>query len=586
MSADRIQRRLAAILATDVVGYSRLMGDDEAGTVARLKTLRAELFDPATERHQGRIVKTTGDGALVEFGSAVDAVEHAIDIQQALTAREAELPEDRRIVLRIGINLGDVIVEGDDIYGDGVNVAARLEALAEPGAICLSGDVYRQVRGKLDAVFVDLGEQSVKNIAEPVHVYGIDLAAAATPGGATDRADTVLERHAVAVLPFTHFGGDPEQEYFADGLTEDIITALSIWRSFPVIARNSSFAYKGQSPDVRAVGKELGARYVLEGSVRRSGDRIRVTAQLIDAETGHHVWAERYDRQLDDIFDVQDEITERIAAIIVPTLEKEEFKRVAAKRPENLDAWDCCMRGMALVNEETRDGMVAARAMFERAIALDEGFGRAHAGMAYSHYRDVIFGFTDDGNQSLRHCMEFARRAVALDDEDGFAHNTLAFAFMRGRQFDLALTESRKAMELDPTGLSHIVYGTALKYCGRPSEGIPYLRQGLELTRKDPRRHVFMARLADAQLQSREYEQAADLAQAAVGRRSDFLEALLILVVSLGHLGHEAEAKPALEACRRVQPDFDEAIKIIWFYLDPDGLDHVREGLRKAGLAE
>jgi len=584
LSADRIQRRLAAILATDVVGYSRLMGDDEAGTLARLKTLRAELFDPATEEHQGRIVKTTGDGALVEFGSVVDAVEYAIDIQQALAAREAELPEDRRIVLRIGINLGDVIVEGDDIYGDGVNVAARLEALAEPGAICLSGDVYRQVRGKLDAVFVDLGEQSVKNITEPVHVYGIDLAAAATPGGGASRADTVLQRHAVAVLPFTHFGGDPEQEYFADGLTEDIITALSIWRSFPVIARNSSFAYKGQTPDVRAVGKELGARYVLEGSVRRAGDRIRVTAQLIDAETGHHVWAERYDRDLEDIFALQDELTQGIAAIVAPELERAEHKRLIVAKPRDLGAWDYVLQGMAYLAEFSEDSNRRARERFERAVELDPDYSRAYSGLAYTYHREIMLGIGPSREQALVKLQDNARRAIRLDGADFFGHWELALGYLMGGEHDLGLAEALRSLELNPSNAhTYNVVGLAYMLVGRADEAIENLETAIRLNPHDPRLAVAVAYMGRAHFTARRYDEALEWMRKAVERNAEIPDFHVVLAATFGHLGEIERARDSLAAAERLSPSYLETGSTWYWYKDEADNKHFRDGLRKAG---
>ena len=358
MAEQRAQRRLAAILAADVVGYSRLMRADEAGTLAQLKTLRKELLDPKITEYGGRVVKTTGDGILIEFPSAVDAVSHASDVQRAMAQRNAAVPEDRRMELRIGINVGDVIVDGDDILGDGVNVAARLEGLAKPGGTCVSGTVFDQVKDKLELGFDDLGPQMVKNIDEPVRVYRMDLGSARTePVTEPVSLDTaIFQRAAIAVLPFANMGGDADQEIFADGLSEDIITALSHMRSFPVIARNSTFTYKGQSVKVQQIADELGARYVLEGSVRKAGERLRISAQLIDARTGHHVWADKYDRKLEDIFEIQDEITLRIAAIIEPTLENAELKRAETRQQENLDAWTSYQRGMSHLYEFTKEG--------------------------------------------------------------------------------------------------------------------------------------------------------------------------------------------------------------------------------------
>ena len=390
MAEQRAQRRLAAILAADVVGYSRLMRADEAGTLAQLKTLRKELLDPKITEYGGRIFKTTGDGMLIEFPSAVDAVQHAVDVQRAMSQRNATVPEDRRMEIRMGINVGDVVVEDGDLFGDGVNVAARLEGLADPGGVCVSGSAHEQVRHKLDLNFEDMGEQSVKNIDEPVRVFRAELDEVQKKTHASVEADALFLRPAVAVLPFENLSGDPDQEYFADGLTEDIITALSLWRSFPVIARNSTFSYKGQSPDIRRVGEELGARFVIEGSVRKAGNRIRVTVELIDAKTGHHVWAERFDRELDDIFAVQDEITQRVAATVEPELGRFEQKRLAAKHPTSLDAWDYCQRGMYLLYKFTKEDIEEARDVFVRAIELDPIYSQTHMGLAYSHQLDIL----------------------------------------------------------------------------------------------------------------------------------------------------------------------------------------------------
>src|SRR5215470_465853 len=374
MGEERVERRLTAILAADVAGYSRLMGADEEGTLAALKMLRREVADPKIKEHRGRIVHTTGDGLLSEFVSVVDAVRCAVEVQREMAARNGGVPADRRIDFRIGINLGDIILDENDIFGDGVNVAARLEALAEPGGICVSRVVRDQVRDKLAILFEDMGDQQVKNIARPVRAYRALLAERA------DRPLTLSEttsprplpdRPSIAVLPFKNVSGDPEQEYFVDGITEDIITALSKWRWFLVVARNSTFAYKGKSVDLKEVSRDLGVRYVLEGSMRRAGQRVRITGQLIDIATGTHLWAERYDRDLTDIFAVQDDITSRVVAAIEPALSRAETQRVIAKRPEHMGAWDYCQRGFWHVHKGTRSDGETAYGLFERALALD-----------------------------------------------------------------------------------------------------------------------------------------------------------------------------------------------------------------------
>jgi TolB-like protein len=421
-----MERRLAAILAADVVGYTRLMGADESGTLQRLKAQREDVLEPLIAAHRGRIVKLMGDGLLVEFGSIVDAVVCAVAWQEAVAEKEADRAEATRLRFRIGINLGDVIVDGDDIYGDGVNVAARLEGLAEPAGICLSGDAFRQVRGKTEAQFEDLGEREVKNVAEPLRVYriaGDGPTAASVPPTAETLA--LPDKPSIAILPFTNMSGDPEQEYFADGVSEDIITALSRIRWFFVIARNSSFAYKGQATDVKQVAQELGIRYVLEGSVRKGGNRVRITAQLADGTTGNQVWARRYDRELADIFDLQDEITETIVGAIEPELGKAERERAKSKRPDNLDAWDLYQRGMSHLYRYTKVDLAEAQGLFRSAVELDPNQGPAYSGLAEAYYYEVVYGFADSVADNRERAIEPARRAVALDAEDAGARCTL-----------------------------------------------------------------------------------------------------------------------------------------------------------------
>ena len=399
MAEEGTERRLAAIMSADVVGYSRLMEADEVGTLARLKSHREALIDCTISEHQGRIVKEMGDGLLVEFPSVVEAVRCAVEIQGEMAARNAEVPQDRRIVFRIGINVGDVIVTGDDIHGDGVNVAARIEALTPPGGICISRSARDQVRDKLDIALEDLGEHQVKNIARPVRVFRVPVAGTEPTAGASvggTAAPSLPDKPSIAVLPFTNMSGDPEQEYFSDGLAEDIITALSHWHSFPVIARNSSFSFKGQQVRVQKIAEELEARYILEGSVRKSGERLRITAQLIDSQSGHHVWAERFDRQLEDVFDIQDEITTRIAATIMPELETFEHRRSTIKPTEDLNAWDFYLRGMETFHDETCESTAASVRMFQSSVDLDPNYCDAWARLGWSHARLVMFDCVED----------------------------------------------------------------------------------------------------------------------------------------------------------------------------------------------
>ena len=417
-----MERRLAAILAADVVGYTRLMGEDEAGTLQRLKDLRAQILDPLIAEHHGRLVKLMGDGSLIEFASAVDAVSCAVAWQDATGDGAGEESANDQLQFRIGINLGDVMIDGDDLYGDGVNIASRLEALAEPGGICLSAKVYEEVRTKLDHVFDDLGMQEIKNVADPIRVYRIITGSGpAKPASQSEPKTTPREKPSIAVLPFDNMSGDPEQEFFADGITEDLITALSKIRWFFVIARNSTFSYKGQAVEVTQAAKELGVRYVLEGSVRRAGNRVRITAQLVDATTGHHVWAERYDRNIEDIFALQDEMTLTIVGAVEPELSAAERERALAKPPENLDAWETYQRGLWNMWRFQKESNAEAPGLLRRAHELDPNFATAYAHEAYAHYLNVIMGWAEDQDATLARGLEAAETALSIDDKDAIA---------------------------------------------------------------------------------------------------------------------------------------------------------------------
>jgi adenylate cyclase len=587
VAEERVQRRLAAILAADVVGYSRMMGLDEGGTLSRLKSLRQEVFDPKTKQYGGRTFKTTGDGAFVEFNSAVDAVKSAAAIQEAMAARNAGLSDDQTIMLRIGISLGDVIVEGSDLYGDGVNVAARMEGLAEPGGICVSQNVHEHMGRSLDLKFEDLGEQAIKNIDRPVRCYRLNP----EPGGAagTTRSDgdgppPLPDRLAVAVLPFENLSGDAEQEYFADGLTEDIITALSIWRSFPVIARNSTFAYKGTSPDIREVGEALGARYVLEGSVRKAGNRVRVTAQLIDAETGHHVWAERYDRELEDIFALQDELTQGIAAVVAPELDRAESKRLTVTRPQDLGAWDHVLQGMACLMEFSEAANKRARDSFNRAVALDPDYSRAYAGLAYTYHREILLGFGPSREDALAKLMENARRAVQLDGADFFGHWELAIGYLIGGEHDLGLSESLRSMELNPSNAhGYNIVGLSYLLSGQADEAINNFQKATRLNPNDPRLSTTAGWTGRAHFTARRYDQAREWMLNAVESNPEFPEFHLVLAATLGHLGETDRARECLEAGKRLHPTyFDNDANWRLYKYEADN-EHFRDGLRKAG---
>jgi len=413
----RVERRLAAILAADVAGYSRLIGADEEGTLNRLRALRAEVIDPKIAEHHGRIVKTTGDGLLIEFASVVDALRCAAEIQAGVAESNAPLPADKRIDLRIGINMGDIVVEDGDIFGDGVNIAARLEALAEPGGICISARVQEDAAGKLDLVFEDIGEQQLKNIARPVRVYRV--VTAVRPAMPQPGSDPPLpDKPSIAVLPFANMSGDPEQEYFADGMVEEIITALSRIRWLFVIARNSSFAYKGQAVDVKQVGRELGVRYVLEGSVRKAGGRVRITAQLIDVTNGTHLWADRFDSPLEDVFDLQDKVASSVAGVIEPALQAAEIHRSAARPTTDLSAYDLYLRALAALYPNTRERTFEALGLLEQAIAIDRHYAPALAWAAICYMGLVRDGWAEEPGVSRHKGIDLARRALEAGEND------------------------------------------------------------------------------------------------------------------------------------------------------------------------
>src|ERR1035437_7759844 len=468
MPEDRVDRRLAAIFAGDVAGYSRLMGADEEGTLRQLKGHRKELIDPKITEHRGHIVKTTGDGMLVEFVSVVDAVRCAVDIQRGMVERNTDVPAASCIQFRIGINVGDIISDNNDIYGDGVNVAARLEALAEPGGIMVSRNVYDQVRDKLSFGFEDMGEQTVKNIARPIGVHRVSIVADAAPivvKGAAVAAPTEVssaDRPSIAVLPFANMSGDPEQEYFADGISEDLITGLSKLRWFFVIARNSSFTYKGKAVDVKRVARELGVRYVLEGSVRKAGNRVRITAQLIDAATSNHIWADRYDGDLTDIFDLQDKITKSAVAAIEPKLLEAEAMRSQSRPSEDLGAWELVMKANSLLWRQTKTDSEAAIAMLTKATERYPDYAPAHSMLAFALLlRAIPAGVAR--NLDVKNAAVLATRAAEIDDNDPWAHLALGYAEFLKRRTEHAVQEFQRALEINPNfAAAHGYLGTAV----------------------------------------------------------------------------------------------------------------------------
>jgi adenylate cyclase len=582
-----VERRLAAIMAADVAGYSLLMGADEAGTLARLKAALAEVVEPTVAARSGRIVKLMGDGVLAEFASVVDSVQCAADIQVAMAGRDTG---GDRIAFRIGVNLGDVIVDGDDIHGDGVNVAARLEALAEPGGVCVSGKVHDEVRGKLDVAFEDMGEQALKNIAEPVRVFRIaSTGSEGIAASAESAGDVRLElprKPSIAVLPFTNMSGDPEQEFFADGIAEDIITELSRFRSLFVIARNSAFTFKGQSVDMKEVSAKLGVRYVVEGSVRRGGNRVRITAQLIDAVEDTHLWAERYDRELEDIFAVQDEVTRAIVSIIEPTLASTERQRARRKPTESLDAWECYQRGLWHLNQYTADEYSQAVGFMSRAIERDPNFASAYAGLAYTLYYGVILGFSEDREADLARALEAGKTAVTLDENDPFSHVALGRVYASLGEHENAIAVCETAISINPSFASaHFGRGHSLWQAGRPEEALSSQEEAMRLSPRDSMMWAFMASKAIALILLGRYDEGLEWARKGQRQPSTAIWAFMPEVSALARLGRIDEARDALERVRLIKPDVslafvDQALR----FTHASDRERFVSGLEEAGL--
>jgi TolB-like protein/class 3 adenylate cyclase len=549
-------RRLAAILAADVAGYSRLMGTDEEGTLERLKALRRELLDPKIAEHHGRIVKTTGDGMLVEFASVVDAVRCAVAVQQAMPERNAGVGADNRIELRIGINLGDVIVEGDDLYGDGVNIAARIEALADAGGVFVSNTVYDHVRDRLPFVFEDLGEQQVKNIARPVRVYRVrDIVAAAKSASTPPPALQLPDKPSIAVLPFANMSGDPEQEYFADGMVEEIITALSRIRWLFVIACNSSFTYKGQAVDVKQVGRELGVRYVLEGSVRKGGNRVRITAQLIDALSGVHLWADRFDGSLEDIFELQDMAASSVAGVIEPTLQAAEIGRSAARPTNDLTAYDLYLRALQHWSTYEKERVVQALDQLGQAIERDPHYGPALALAAHCHHLLEVNGWIDDPEANRRKGIDLARQAIrfAPDDPEALATGGFALGYF-GEDIDGAIRLIDRSLSLNPSFARGWVWSAVLRnFAGQPGVAIEHYNRSIRLSPRD-RLGVFGLPLGTAHFFNKQFDNAAAILHASLEQAPGFAVPYRFLASCYAHMGRLDEAREIIKRLRAITP--------------------------------
>ena len=584
MPGERVERRLAAIFAGDVAGYSRLMGHDEAGTLARLKALQRELVRPAVAEHRGRIVKTTGDGILIEFPSVVEAVACAVAIQRSMSERNADIPADRRIEFRIGINLGDVIVEEGDIHGDGVNVAARLEALAESGGICVSRVVRDQVRDKLDLTLEDLGEQSLKNIARPVRVFCIRPANA--PAVAAGSALTIPDRPSIAVLPFQNMSGDPEQEYFADGMVEDIVTGLSRIKWLFVIARNSTFAYKGKAIDVKTVGRELGVRYVLEGSVRKAGNQIRVNAQLIDSTNAGHVWAQRYDRALDDIFAVQDELTMSVIGAIEPTLRKAEIERARRKRPDSLDAYDLYLRALPLATACMPEDADKALPLLEEAIRLEPDYAVAHGLIAWCHEQRYLRGGLQEGTRAAALKHAHAAIAVGGDDAPALAMGGFVIGVVE-HDFAAALDALDRSIELSPSWALTYSFSSILRaWKGDDPGSVAHAETALRHSPYDPLIWMPYIGLAYTHFFSGRFEEAISAADRALQGNPRFSVPAFLRTAALARLGREAEAAANARRLQELQPGFTIASLVDSEFTSPKRLAMLADALRQAGLSE
>ena len=582
-------RRLAAIL---FAGYKRLHPGDEAGEFSALSLFRTDVIEPQVLKFGGRIVRWTGDQIFLEFQSVVQAVRCGAALSEAASRlNEAPLPE-QRIALRIGINMDDIIITDDgDLLGDGVNIAARLEALAEPSSVYISGAVHERVAGKVDFDFVDLGPQNLKNINRPIRVYRIDThvdtgSAAAAAGSGSPTTAKFDDRRAIAVLPFANFSGDPEQEFFADGITEDIIALLAGWRAFPVIARASAFTYKGKTFDVKKVGEELGVRYVVEGSVRKSGRRVRVTVQLIRADTNHHIMAERYDRDLTDLFDLQDEIAHTIAGAIEPEILKFERERIAERPPQSEDAYELYQHGMWHHYRHTKEDNLEAQAFFRRALAIDANYPQAMAALAIAVCNAGFLGWADNAARNYEESLELAQRAVALDPRYPIARYALGLVYMWTRRSERAMAEFQEAIKLNPSyAAAHVVLGQMYLYGGRPEEAIAQAENGIRLSPTDPRLSLWLPALAGAHYCLGNYDQAIEIGRRSWTLNRNWPAGLRYVVAGLAELGRIEEAQTPLAELRRLNANlaFVEG-NLQRLFTDRAAVDHIIGGLRKAGF--
>jgi len=587
MNTQESKRKLAAILSADVKGYSRLMSQDEEATVKTLRQHRATISRLVSE-HRGRVVDSPGDNILAEFGSVVDAVKCAVKIQETLNGKNAELPENRRMEFRIGVNLGDVIEEEERIYGDGVNIAARIEGLAEAGGICISGTAFDHVEAKLGLDFEYLGEKFVKNIAKPVRLYRIKMESQ-IPDAGTSAAVPLSDKPSIAVLPFMNMSGDPEQEYFSDGITEEIITGLSKLPKMHVIARNSTFVYKGKPLKVQQVGQELGVRYVLEGSVRKAGNRIRVTAQLIDVNTGYHLWAERYERELSDIFAVQDAITMKILSALQVELTEGEQARLRHEEKRNLEAWGYAVKAAGYLERVTKQDLARARGLLEQALALDPEYVAAWTSLSCAHWFDARFGWSEAPQESFKQAYSAAQKALSLDDTDPVVHGVMGCIHLYLREYEQAIREAERAIALGPShALVHALASHILRFSGDFERAIAMIKKAMRLQPLLP--SWYLMELSMSYYCIDRYEEAKDSAEQFLRlaeSRGDQIAwaAYLMLAMNYIRLGREREARLAVLESSRLNPDYSlEVDRRYSCYRDVNIIERQHEDLRKAGL--
>jgi adenylate cyclase len=581
LANEHIERRLTAILAADVAGYSRLVEADEEGTLLQWKAHWSTVIEPNIKEHRGRVARVIGDSILAEFASVVDAVRCAVEVQRGMAERNVDVPPEKRIEFRMGINFGELVIEDSDFWGDGVNIAARLEALADPVGICVSGRVHEDTQGKVRVAFEDMGEHQLKNIARPVRVYRVrfDGVTKSTP------ALVLPSKPSIAVLPFQNMSSDLSDDYFADGIVEDITTALSHFGWLFVIARNSSFTYKGRMVDVRQVGRELGVRYALEGSVRKAAGRVRVSAQLVDAVTGHHVWAERYDREIADIFALQDEITEQVVAAVEPQLYAAEGMRAKRKQPESLDAWECVVRALSCINSRSQDAYAMAQEFLERAIELDPAYAHAYALFAYVMGLEVLYGWKSR-EFLLARALDAALKAVVLDNDDAWAHFALGFLYGMTRQADGSVVEHEKALALNPNfALAYTYLGASLAYLGRSEEALLKIDVSERLSPRGLFQGVNNLCRALAHFSARQHLAAISCARKSIVESPGIVTGYRMLVVNCALVGKIDEARSALEIVKRLQPDLSLRwiAESVLFARGRDRQDLI-EGFRLAGL--